>query len=230
MIKVLNISQIREADKVTILKENISSYELMERASRLCFEEIKKIFLDKATSFTVFAGCGNNGGDGLAIARMLHEAGYSVKVVFINFGKISNDCEINLKKLPKNINVDFLDDDNFNFEINDNSVIIDSILGSGISRKPEGLVLKVINQINNLKNFVISIDLPSGLLADESSEAHSNSIVKANFTITIGLPKLALFMPENSLYFGNWILVQIGLDQDFIDNSETNYFFLQSKM
>ena len=229
MIKVLNISQIREADKVTILKENISSYELMERASRLCFEEIKKIFLDKATSFTVFAGCGNNGGDGLAIARMLHEAGYSVKVVFINFGKISNDCEINLKKLPKNINVDFLDDDNFNFEINDNSVIIDSILGSGISRKPEGLVLKVINQINNLKNFVISIDLPSGLLADESSEAHSNSIVKANFTITIGLPKLALFMPENSLYFGNWILVQIGLDQDFIDNSETNYFFLQKQ-
>lgn len=229
MIKILNISQIREADKITILKENISSYELMERASELCFEEIIKIFSDKKTSFTVFAGCGNNGGDGLAIARKLHDADYCVKVVFINFGAISNDCEINLKKLPKDIHVDFLDNENFNFEVDDDSVIIDAILGSGISRKPDGLVLEVIKKINSLKNFVIAIDLPSGLLADKSSEAHLNSIVKANLTITIGLPKLALFMPENSLYFGNWILVQIGLNQDFIDNSETNYFFLQKQ-
>jgi len=228
MIKIPNIVQIREADQYTIKHEPVSSIDLMERASKSCFDWINAKFQDNKQNFVVFAGSGNNGGDGLAIARMLIEKGYPVNVFFVKLSdSISPDCETNLSRLKNQINVQTINSiDNLpSFAVD--SIIIDSLLGSGISREPDGLVLKVIEAINAAKNKVISIDLPSGLFADHSSVNHKSKIVKADITLTIGAPKLALFMPESNEFCGDWFFIPIGLHNDYLEQLSTNNFFVE---
>ncbi len=228
MIKVLDIKTIREADQYTIEHEPVSSLDLMERAGGLCFEWIKEKFPDTKQHFIVLAGSGNNGGDGLVIARMLHDSGYSVAVNLVHLSdKLSPDCKLNLDRLKKKLKVNIIEKDEDIPAFSTGSIIIDALLGSGISRAPEGIVLSVIEKINTSNNTVISIDLPSGLLADESSCKHSEKIVKATVTLTIGAPKLALFMPENGIYSGEWHLVPIGLHEKFMQEAPAKYFYLQ---
>jgi len=228
MIKIPDIAQIREADRYTIAHEPISSANLMERAAGLCFEWIREKIPDTKQKFVVFAGSGNNGGDGLVIARMLHDSGYSVDVSLIHLSdNLSPDCKLNLDRLKKKLKVNIIENAGDIPGFSSDSIIIDALLGSGISRAPEGISLSVIKKINTVKNTVISIDLPSGLLSDESSTNHSGKIVKATVTLTIGAPKLALFMPENGTYCGDWTLIPIGLHEDFIQQLPTKYFFLQ---
>ncbi|MPM03181.1 Bifunctional NAD(P)H-hydrate repair enzyme Nnr [bioreactor metagenome] len=229
MIKILDIQQIREADQYTINNEPVSSDALMERAAGLCFEWIKENFLDIKQPIVVFAGTGNNGGDGLVIARMLHESGYFVQAYLVKFtDKLSPDCELNLKRLNKKLPVPVIESEITFPAIPENSIVIDALLGSGITRAPEGLVLNAVEKINASENSVIAIDLPSGLLADSSSQAHAGKIINADVTLTIGAPKLALFMPENGVYCGEWHLIPIGLHDDYINNAPTKFNYLQS--
>ena len=229
MIKIPDIGQIRAADQYTIANEPVSSANLMERAARLCFEWIRKNIPDTKQKFVVFAGSGNNGGDGLVIARMLHDSGYSVSISLIHLSdKLSPDCKLNFDKLQKNLKVNIVDKTVDIPTFSSDSIIIDALLGSGISRAPEGIVLNVIETINTSENTVIAIDLPSGLFADESSQNHSDKIVKADITLTIGAPKLALFMPENGIYCGKWTLIPIGLHEDFMQKLPVKYFYLQA--
>jgi len=228
LIKILSIHQIREADQYTIDHEPISSEALMERAAGLCFEWIKEQLPDTKQSFTVFAGSGNNGGDGLVIARMLHDSGYQVNVYLVcPNDTLSTDCRTNLERLEKILSVHFIKKQEDFFQIPANDIIIDALLGSGISRTPEGLVKQLIQEINTLGHQIISIDLPSGLLADSSSVQHKNQIVRADITLTIGAPKLALFMPENEDYCGKWVLILIGLDAHFLHHVSPKYFQLE---
>ena len=228
MIKIPDIGQIRAADQYTITHEPVSSADLMERAAGLCFEWIREKIPDTKQSFVVFAGSGNNGGDGLVIARMLHDSGYSVDVNLIHLSdKLSPDCKQNLERLKKILKINIVAKAGEIPVFSSDSIIIDALLGSGISRAPEGIALNVIEKINASENMVFSIDLPSGMLADESSQNHSEKIVKAGITLTIGAPKLALFMPENGIYCGEWTLIPIGLHEDFMHQLPTKYFYLQ---
>lgn len=227
MLKILDIKQIREADQYTIEKEPVTSDALMERAAGFCFEWIRIALPDTKQAFTVFAGPGNNGGDGLVIARMLHDSGYSVDAFLVPFSdKLSPNCKRNLDRLKKKQKVIIIEKADEIPSLSAGSIIIDALLGSGISRAPEGLALSVIEKINAAKNTVIAIDLPSGLLTDDSSSSHSKKIVKADITLTIGAPKLALFMPENGIYCGKWHLIPIGLHEDFLNNSKTKHFYM----
>ncbi|HBG69469.1 MAG: hypothetical protein A2W93_01350 [Bacteroidetes bacterium GWF2_43_63] len=227
MIKILDIEQIREADQYTIKNEPVTSDALMERAAGLCFEWIRGALPDTKQTFTVFAGPGNNGGDGLVIARMLHDSGYSVDVFLVPFSdKLSPDCKRNLDRFKKKRKVNIIEKADEFPSLSEDCIIIDALLGSGISRAPEGLVQSVIEKIDAAKNTVIAIDLPSGLLADDSSLSHSKKIIKADITLTIGAPKLALLMPENGIYCGEWHLVPIGLHEDFLNNSKAKHFYL----
>ncbi|PKP03123.1 MAG: bifunctional ADP-dependent NAD(P)H-hydrate dehydratase/NAD(P)H-hydrate epimerase [Bacteroidetes bacterium HGW-Bacteroidetes-6] len=225
MLKILPVGTIRAADAYTIEHEPVSSDDLMERAAGLCFEWISEIFPEKETAFTVVAGTGNNGGDGLVIARLLIEAGYDVKTVLVKFGKtLSDDCKLNLKRLQKLKKVESIDSESEAIAFLPGSIIVDALLGSGISRAPEGLALHAIQNINTSGLTVISIDMPSGLLADASSLAHGKDIVKATFTLTLGVPKLALMLPENEHYCGHWDFIPIGLHSTFINEAESRFF------
>lgn len=228
-MKILTSKQIREADAYTIKNEPVSSTRLMERAATACAQWIKEHF-ERNKSYAIFCGTGNNGGDGLVIARHLLQDNFDVKVFIVSAeANVSDDFKINLEKL-KNIN------NNIVVEINSedklpqliNTVVIDAILGSGLTRAADGLIAKIVSYINNSNCEIVSIDTPTGLFSDRSSEAHSGSIIKANHTLTFELPKLSFLFSENNKFVGKWHLIHISLSKEFIDNVKTNNYFIVS--
>lgn len=226
-MKVLSAQQIKDADAHTIKSEPIASIDLMERASASCVDWIISTF--PGASFCVICGEGNNGGDGLAIARMLLERSYSVSVLALHFSmNRSNDCAINFNRVllghPESLReISSAKDLNIEGEI-----IIDAIFGNGLSRPASGEFKSVIDQINALQKTVVAIDLPSGLPADSPNFVNS-SVVKARFTLTFQQPKLALLLPENTPFVGDWVIRDIGLSHEFIERLETKYFVSTSE-
>ncbi|QSE98922.1 NAD(P)H-hydrate dehydratase [Fulvivirga lutea] len=218
-MKILSVENIRDLDAYTIEHEPISSFDLMERASKAFVQWfVSKVTSDK--SILVVAGTGNNGGDGLAVARMLHDKKYQVKVVIIgNKDSGSDDFKTNLKRLSTQV---------FEFDseakLPKADIIIDAIFGSGLSRPAEGKYAILIEQINESGAEVASIDMPSGLFADRTTEG--KSIVRANATVSFQLPKLAFMLPETYEYVGNWHTVDIGLSQKFISEQETSNYYI----
>lgn len=222
-MKILNAKQIRAWDQFTIENEPVSSYALMERASSKCFEWISNKF-DKAHSFTFFCGTGNNGGDGLAIARMLINEGYKVKVYLVKISeKLSPDCQKNYEKLSKLTNI--LELGNDHFDVEENNILVDAVFGSGLNRPIQGFIKAIVQTINSLEHFKISIDIPSGLFADDNTDNDLNAIIKANVTLTFQVPKLSFLLPENAVFVGDWKILDIGLHQAFLKTVDTKYFY-----
>src|SRR6185312_12735634 len=150
-MKIFSVLQIRNWDSYTMSHEPVKSIALMERAAVACFNWIIQNF-NKNTSFKIFCGKGNNGGDGLAIARLL-----SVKK------SGSPDFESNFKRLKKTTTeIIFLDDEKSFPLLSKEDVVIDALFGTGLNKKPAGLVSALIKYINQNSTEVISIDVPSG--------------------------------------------------------------------
>jgi hydroxyethylthiazole kinase-like uncharacterized protein yjeF len=190
-MKILSAIQIKKADQDTIANEPISSIDLMERAAEKCCEFFPPV--GKWNHLVVICGTGNNGGDGLAIARLQLGNFKSVRVLILKTGKQpSENFNINLKKLQdENVNIQFITDANDIF-LNDEELVVDAILGVGITRPVDGFISECIDVISELAAFVISIDLPTGLIADSVS---SGKAIKANLTLTIGAPKQTIVFP-----------------------------------
>ncbi len=230
-MKIITAEQIREADAYTIAREPVKSIDLMERAANACFSWIRQRY-DRRKRFYVFSGNGNNGGDGLAIARLLYRDGYEVIPYIIHGGgAASSDCRINEARLMqldlglvRNV---YQPGDVTEFE--SGSVLIDALFGTGLNRPPEGLAASVIGIINGSGLPVIAIDIPSGLFADSSSAGHRETIVKATHTLTFQLMKRAFFFPENDAYTGRVTVLGIGLDQQFIAGCNTSFFMLEKE-
>jgi ADP-dependent NAD(P)H-hydrate dehydratase / NAD(P)H-hydrate epimerase len=224
MIKILNTQQIRALDAYTIEKEPIASIDLMERACRSFTAKFTERF-DSSNKTGIVCGTGNNGGDGLGIARILKEWGYDVRVWVIRAGqKPSDDFSANLNKL--NCPVEELSPEIQMSPFADCDILIDGIFGSGLSRPIGGIHARVIDWFNKAEAIRVAIDIPSGMMAD----AHSTgAIVRSDFTISFQLPKLAFFQPQNNQFVGEWAVVGIGLKKDFIKNADTCYFQLQRK-
>jgi NAD(P)H-hydrate epimerase len=222
-MKILTAQQTREADAFTIANEPINSIDLMERAATKCVDWLVKNYSTE-TEFAIFSGVGNNGGDGLVVARLLAYANYKVSVFVIEFSKnYSPDFKINLGKLPKECGqVNYLKSDSFQFMLKPNLVVIDAIFGSGINKPVDGFISTIIEQIN--QHEIIAIDLPSGLFSEDNRANDFESIVKAKFTLTFQQPKLAMLFPQNYLFVGEWIVLPIGLNQEFIEYLPSNYF------
>jgi len=223
MVPVLTARQNREADAYTIAHEPVESIDLMERASFKCFDFIARRF-GREKNFLVFCGTGNNGGDGLVLARRMAEAGYPVRVFVVRYSpKSSGDFDINLKRLqgvcPVN---DILTAADFP-KITPHDIVVDALFGTGLSKPPEGLSADVIQHINQFSAYTISIDLPSGLYADQCSVEHKDFIINARLTLTFQLPKLAFFFPENAKHVGEFRVLNIGLHQGFIASCTTRY-------
>jgi hydroxyethylthiazole kinase-like uncharacterized protein yjeF len=224
-MKILSAEQIRKADAFTIANESIRSSELMERAAAACFGWIKSKY-SVHRRFIVFCGTGNNGGDGLALSRMLFQNGYEVIPNIIRSGSSSSEDnhinEARLLQLDLSLvrNIFSVEDIG---EIDKNDVIIDALYGTGLSRPLQGLAAEVVLYMNSSGAETVSIDIPSGLFSDQSSVTEKNYIVKATHTLTFQLMKLAFMFPENYTYTGNVTVLDIGLNASFIENEPGKY-------
>jgi NAD(P)H-hydrate epimerase len=217
-MKILNVKQIREADQYTIENEPIASIDLMERASQEIVNWLIKNFTNQY-QIIILAGSGNNGGDGLAIARLMSEQNFTVKVVLVMGEEGSEDFEKNLSKLKKDNTVEITSD--LNFEEGKDNIFIDAIFGSGLSRPIEGKIAEYIFKVNDIEGIKIAIDIPSGIFADENSPGEA--IFKADHTLSFQVPKLAFMMAENQKYIGHFEILDIGLSSDFINSCISDY-------
>ncbi len=225
-MKILPVNLIREADAYTIKHNPIRSIDLMEKAAEACVDWILDHYKN-TEHFEIYCGQGNNGGDGLAIARLLCEKDYDVYVHLVKTSsKPTKDYKINLDRLSDELDVRINQIDTirdlkeFHYDI----VIIDAIFGTGISKPIEGLTADVINYINKLEYPVISVDIPSGLYCDSRVE-DTNAIINATYSISFQFPKLAFMFEQNNKYVGKFRMLGIGLNDDFIEEAETKNYF-----
>ncbi len=224
-MKFFNTPIIKAIDAYTIENEPVASIDLMERAARAMADAILERYAGR--SFAVFAGPGNNGGDGLAVARMLHNAGCGVSVWLINpKGKLSPDCAVNLERLQGTGVPVVQVADSFSMPtINSDSIIIDALFGSGLDRPVvAGVFADVIRGIDACTNDVVAVDMPSGLLGGEN-EPSLQLIVFATLTLTLQFPKLSQLFAENEMFVGGVQILDIGLSQRAIDETPSPFFY-----
>jgi len=216
-MKLLSSTQIRAWDNYTILNEPVNSTDLMERAAQRCTDFIVGKY--PATLFVkIFCGKGNNGGDGLAVARQLLDAGYQVGIYIPDTSHGSSaDFEKNLQRLKAYKQaVHFINDTSQFPDIQSHDLVLDALFGNGLNRPLQGLPAKLVAHINASLSTVISIDIPSGLFLDKSSAG--NTIILAKYTLSFQLPKLCFLVPENEAYFGEVIVLDIGLHPSYLKN------------
>lgn len=221
-MKILPVQLVREADAFTIAHEPIQSVDLMERAGAACALEISAL-TDRLAPVAVIAGQGNNGGDGLVIARLLHEMGYRIQIFIMAFGnKGTPDFEANLRRVElAEIPITWMYQKENIPDFSGFRVLIDAIFGSGLTRPVTGLAAEVIAGINDSGAQIIAIDMPSGLCSDEWTNPDEGAIVEAAVTLTLEIPKLSLLMSRNFRYVGCMRVIPIGLHKEFIRQAST---------
>lgn len=224
-MKIFTAAQIKACDAYTIHASSIPSADLMERAAAKCLDWISA-HLPKDSLFVVLCGPGNNGGDGLALTRLLHEAGYGAKAFLLQMpGELSPDCSLNLQRLRQRDEslADLVQPETFITDIAPNIVIIDAILGTGLNRPVEGWTGNFIRHINQLPNQIVAIDIPSGLPADNVPEGEEPNIIRADHTLSFQFYKRSFLHPESGGYAGKVHLLDIGLSQTFIQATHSSY-------
>ncbi|PQA58714.1 NAD(P)H-hydrate dehydratase [Siphonobacter curvatus] len=228
-MKLFTVEQIRQWDAYTITNEPITSVDLMERAAGAFTEWLLRTGLAEThREIFILCGMGNNGGDGLAIARLLYQAGYRPHVYVIRHSeRSSDDFVINLQRYETLAKVQWLEDPQ-TLPLNETGVIIDALLGSGLTRSASGLLAQTIKQINASKAEVISVDVASGLFADQANDP-DDVIVQPTHTVSFQIPKLAFLQPKNAPYVGKWHLVDIGLSQAYVDLTPSPYFYTDTR-
>jgi len=225
-MKIFSAGQTHRTDQYTIENEPIASINLMERAATAFVCWLTDHYKSDSKVY-IFCGTGNNGGDGLATARILIGKDWQVVPFTVKAsGKKSPNFEINLKRLQEVVEVKNIEnEEDINLELTSKDIVVDAMFGSGLARPVKGIYAHVISLINNSHASVVSIDVASGLFCDAHSE--EGEIIKADHIVTFQLPKLAFFMPENSSYVGSWHVVDIGLSRAFIAKEPSNYYYLQ---
>ncbi|HQX97536.1 MAG TPA: NAD(P)H-hydrate dehydratase, partial [Chitinophagaceae bacterium] len=174
---------------------------------------------------------GNNGGDGLAIARMLIERNYAVSIHILEFGHLgTDDFQANLTRLHHihSSDIHFIQSEQHLHPIPDGQIIIDAILGAGINRKVEGITASLIDHMNASGAEIVSIDIPSGLFVDKSSKGIK--AIKANHTLSFQCYKMALLVPENSDAIGEVHILDIGLLNDFYKTEESKFEIIDQQI
>lgn len=230
-MKIFRTEQIKHIDSDTMRYEPIASIDLMERAARTLTDAIIEKFGRKKNFFAIFAGPGNNGGDALAIARMLDASSEKSEVWLINpQGKLSPDCEQNFLRLKNHRTPIHICNKEFTQPaLPDDSIIIDGIFGSGLNKPAEGLFAEAIQFINNANATRVAIDTPSGLHGERNNNFNTESIVNAHITLTLQFPKLSFFMPENEKFVGEWHILNIGLSSRAIEEQPSNLHYTEKE-
>ena len=221
-MKLLSSEQLQYLDQATIRQKPIASIDLMEKASAECVKWLISNFSEE--SFVVFAGKGNNGGDGLAIARLLFQQGKEVLVFIVeNSSQFSSDCQTNLERLPKAISVFYLNENQFlPTNLPPRAIFIDAIFGLGLSRVLPKWIQELIFWLNQQDSLKIAIDLPTGILAD--AKQVGNLILQVDYTLTFHKPKIAMLLPNVGNFVGKIVVLDIGLLAELEQDLQSNYF------
>ena len=223
-MKILTATQTHELDQATMQAQRLLSSELMERAATAFVRWFASRFTPaEAGEILLLAGPGNNGGDGLAAARLLQRVGYRLRVALLPANKQSADWQHNrrllLNAIPvAEINPAYLP------AITPGTLVIDALFGTGLSRPLAGLAATVVTHLNQTQARVVAIDLPSGLFAD-APQAATSAVVRAQHTVSFGLPKLAFLLPQNAEFVGDWHAEDIGLSAEFIAITNTPWHY-----
>ncbi|WP_115461908.1 NAD(P)H-hydrate dehydratase [Winogradskyella aurantiaca] len=222
-MKLLSKEQVYEGDRLTTERQGILSSDLMERAGIQIFNWIHDRMQGAQVPIHIFCGIGNNGGDGLVIARHLITHGYEVNTYIVNYSeKRSKDFLVNYdrikgvtKEWPIVLNEEFTKP-----EIAPQDIIIDAVFGIGINRPPADWVLDLFRHLESTKAFTLSVDIPSGLYTDRALEDASHAI-RANYTLSFQTPKLVFFLKDTYSYTVQWEVLDIGIDRQYLGNVET---------
>lgn len=214
-MEILSAEQIRAWDEYTMQHEPIASIDLMERAAASCSSWLEKNgYLGR--SFAIFCGKGNNGGDGLALARMLSTQECPVTVHILEFGHIgTDDFQINLARLHQTpVEVRFIQGEEHFPRPAADEVLIDALLGSGLNRALGGVTAQLVEHCNRSGSEIISIDIPSGLFVSRS--AKGDTVIRASHTLSFQVWKPAFLLPENEERVGQVHILDIGLDPGYL--------------
>ncbi|OJV23735.1 MAG: hypothetical protein BGO32_13270 [Bacteroidetes bacterium 37-13] len=223
-MKILSATQIKEADAFTIANEPIASIDLMERAASAFTDKFLELFDVYDKPITIICGIGNNGGDGLAIARLLHFLRAKPSVFIIGDKlKATEDFNKNYERLEATQVPMFLGNEKLQLDINKSEIVIDALFGIGLSRKLENVYKEVVECINQSGKTVVSVDMPSGLFCDVLNK-ENDTLICAAHTITFQQPKLSFLFPENEMFCGNVHTVNIGLNKRFYSETNSDYF------
>ncbi len=232
-MKIFTSAQIHELDNYTIEHEPIKSIDLMERAARTLTNAITEKW-DKSVPVVVFAGPGNNGGDALAVARMLIEKEYQVQTYLFNItGHLSADCTENRKRLCDRKGRPLLIEVTQEFDpprLENGMLVVDGLFGSGLNKPLAGGFASLVKYINASKADVVSIDVPSGLMTEDNTYNVSSNIIKATQTLTLGQIKLSFLFAENQQYIGEVRVLDIKLSKEGREKIEANFTMMEEDM
>lgn len=229
-MKIFTAAQIHELDKYTIEHEPIKSIDLMERSARAITRAITSRW-SPGVPVVVFAGPGNNGGDALAVARMLSDLNYQVQTYLFNIsGKLSADCAENKQRLMTKRGHPLLTEVTQEFDppqLEEGMLVIDGLFGSGLNKPLAGGFASLVKYINSSKAQVVSIDMPSGLMTDDNGYNVRANIIHATLTLTLQQQKLSFFFPEHQQFIGQLEVLDIGLSQEGIAKTEAHYTMVE---
>lgn len=228
MLNLISNDRMREADAFTLKSRSMESVDLMENACTAFVEQFTEV-VQPAEKVTVFCGKGNNGGDGLAIARLLRLKGFRDLEVYIfdAFKKESVDFQINKHRLAA-LKVPVKEIDRVSQVPDELHVVVDAVLGSGYHGELGEFLQDSFGKINRISEYIVSVDCPSGW-HEKLPAAHNYSGIRASCTISFQRPKLAFLFPESIAYTQNMCFVPIGLDEDFIQAMPSDYFWIQEQ-
>lgn len=218
-MKILTASQLAAADEATLKTQNLTSNQLMERVSMIVFNKIHERLNGAPVPVKIFCGIGNNGGDGLAIARHMIQHGYNVTVFITNCSKKrSKDFLFNydqIKEVTKDWPILLGCKEDIPV-ISNQDIVIDAIFGTGLNKPVTGWMSSLFDSINSSGAFIVSVDMPSGLFSDQAQPTDS-AVIKSNHTFTFNNPKLSFFQADTGHYTGSFEVLDIGLDPEYIN-------------
>ncbi|WP_111682868.1 NAD(P)H-hydrate dehydratase [Winogradskyella tangerina] len=224
-MKIFSKEQIYEGDRLTAERQNITSTDLMERAGTQIFNWIHMRMQGAQVPIHVFCGIGNNGGDGLVLARHLSTHGYNVITYIVNCSdKRSKDFLINYDRI-KTVTKDWpkmlsCGGDFSEIVIEERDIIVDAVFGIGLNRPPNDWTQELFQKWRASKAFTLAVDIPSGVYTDRAVE-DENAVVHANYTISFQSPKLVFFLPETAKFTQQWEVLDIGIDRQYLMQTET---------
>lgn len=228
-MKLFSASDIKRIEEYTIANEPITSVNLMERAAgELCLWITSHFGVQHR--IVIYAGTGNNGGDGLIVGRMLAGRGYKVSICMLaDVSELTNEAQVAYRKLKNADNVLIANAEVGFLDMGPSDVVIDALFGVGLNRPLSGIAEKLVRRINESQSTIIAIDIPSGLFSEDNSVyiAEENpAIIKATYTLTLQQPKLSLLFPENERYVGELHILPIGLHPYALNSFPTSYSYL----
>lgn len=229
-MKIFTTDGIRRIEDRTIEQENISRLDMMERAAEAITYEIVTRWRP-TQRIVVFAGPGNNGGDALAVSRLLALQGYQPEIYLFNVrsSHLSKCCSTNRDRLAEMPEVNFTEvTDLFNMpELGPSDVVIDGLFGSGLREPLKGGYTSLVQFINQSEAFIVSIDIPSGLFGEWNTGTDQRNIIRANLTLTLEFRRLAFFFQENSKFLGQVKVLGLEMSQEAINATASDFYLIE---